>query len=179
MQNYNDQMDKFAEMYLGNPSKGISGFSNLKEDKLRGWTYEYTSKVLNDINDFESSLVDYQGNPIKSSYHPAGIRSNELKDRVKDFKDNILAGIEATHGDGYIEDHEILYVISGDTEGLKSARVDNIELFQNKIIKNNTAIGVINTGSVKFFLSRKSTTTISPALIFVNSSLSLSAVNVG
>lgn len=154
MKDYEKAVNNMQNKYLGQgaPSEfpGVvgKGIKNLDESDFETWTYDHISRELQEINDFESVFFsDFEKqNAVNFDYNPSLISTGELRRRIfgeGGYKNKLLAGIEAMRGDKKITDNEMIYILSGDSEGLVQARIDNATFYNNRIKSTRTAIGKV------------------------------------
>ena len=142
---YQELTDDMAKKYIG--GEGHKGYQNLDKNDFKYWTYDYISKELQGIRDFEvmTSDEDYSIN----DYDNANIKTIQLKDRLNQYKNKLLTGLEATKGDNLITDNELIYILSGDEAGLKAARTSNLASLTTQKNSNSRAISAIKSNIAK------------------------------
>ena len=136
---YHNQIDDMAKKYIG--SGGIKGIQDLDKDDFKFYDYDYISSELNKVRDFKNIFKDESYNI--NSYNNQNIRTSQLKDRIEQYEQKLLAGLEAVKGDNLITDNELIYIITGDKDGLINARTSKLQSLSNVKNANNRAIAAI------------------------------------
>ena len=142
---YEGMIDDMSSKYLGNDE--FKGYQNLTKNDFKDWTYDSISTQLQDIRDFET-MVNDEAYDI-NSYNPTGIKTVQLNDRIKQYKNKLLTGLEATKGDNLVTDNELIYILTGDEQGLKTARTTKLTQFNKQKGYNGKAISAIKKNIAK------------------------------
>ena len=141
IEHYRATIDDMASRYLGGTGghKGYQYLNNPQDFKY--YDYFYISKELERVNDFKRIFEDSEYDI--NSYNNTSIRTDNLKARIESYEQQLLAGLEATRGDNLITDNELMYIFTGDVDGLKAARTSNLQGLNTQKGKNITAISAI------------------------------------
>jgi hypothetical protein len=153
---YHNKIDEMAQNYIG--TKSSKGYQNLDKNDFKYYDYDYISKELEKIRDFKNIFQDktYDIN----SYNNQNIRTSQLKDRIDQYEGKMLTALEAVKGDNLITDNELIYIISGDKDGLTNARTGNIQSLNQSKQSITRATGAIkkNIASLRKWLVQKNVT---------------------
>ena len=142
---YHKQIDDMSKKYVG--AGGIKGIQDLDKNDFKFYDYDYISSELNKVRDFNNIFKDQDYN--MDSYNNQNIRTSQLKDRIEQYEQKLLAGLEAVRGDNLITDNELIYVITGDAAGLKAARTSKLASLTKVKNSGNRAIAAIKSNVAK------------------------------
>ena len=151
---YHKQIDDMSKKYVG--AGGIKGIQDLDKNDFKFYDYDYISSELNKVRDFNNIFKDQDYN--MDSYNNQNIRTSQLKDRIEQYEQKLLTGLEAVRGDNLITDNELIFVITGNLAGLKTARTSKLESLTKVKNANNGAIAAIkrNIASLRGAILKKS-----------------------
>ena len=151
IEHFKEKVDGMQDAYIGQPTNNIKGFGELDESDFKYWTYDYISSELMKIKDFESAFYeDYaQTQEVNYDYNPNKISTKDLRNRVGAYKNKLLTGLEATKHDNLIQDHELVYILTGSSAELAQARLDNMKNYNNLIKSNLSSFNAIKNNIAK------------------------------
>ena len=156
IEHYQATIDDMASRYLGGVGghKGYQYLNNPQDFKY--YDYIDISKELERVNDFKRIFEDSEYDI--NSYNNTSIRTDNLKARIESYEQQLLAGLEATRGDNLITDNELMYIFTGDVDGLIDARKSNLEGLNKQKGSSARAISAIkkNIASVQKHAVNKS-----------------------
>tara|TARA_R100000700_G_scaffold1030_1_gene2661 strand:- start:7531 stop:8766 length:1236 start_codon:yes stop_codon:yes gene_type:complete len=150
---YHETINDMANNYLG--TNDFKGYQNLDKNDFAEFTYESVSNELAKIKDFERIFEDETYNV--HSYNNSQINTIQLKDRISSYKQKLMAGLEATKDNNLVDDNELVYIITGDSAGLKSAKTNNLKSLNKQKLNNNRAMASIrkNIASMKAWMIKQ------------------------